>query len=266
MVVHPALYSWREQLPAAFVRALAVFCALVVLSIGCAWLVRPPALRIAAQPAPTSGWTEVERPFPAFSLFIPEAGDVPSHYAIRRDANGGRLDILSLGEPDGTGLSLQVEIYRPGNEAAPFRDVGAEVTARATQLAPSNVTAEPEMLDSKFGPLSLATFNAGTETPRACVAFAHAYDDPHLQIFGWFCQAGEEPVSRETLACALDRLTLLSAASEPKVTALFAQAELRRTFCGQRSPLLAPTPKYRMLWKAVEARTAEAARQAALRR
>jgi hypothetical protein len=37
------------------------------------------------------------------------------------------------------------------------------------------------------------------------------------------------------------------------VTALFAQAELRRSFCGQRSPLLAATPQHHALWRAMAA-------------
>jgi hypothetical protein len=41
---------------------------------------------------------------------------------------------------------------------------------------------------------------------------------------------------------------LLAAGSEPKIGALFAQAELNRSYCGQRSSLLAPTPKHRALW------------------
>jgi hypothetical protein len=51
--------------------------------------------------------------------------------------------------------------------------------------------------------------------------------------------------------CALDRLTLLSAGSEPKVGALFAEAELHRSFCSQRDPILAETPTYKLLWKAL---------------
>jgi hypothetical protein len=39
--------------------------------------------------------------------------------------------------------------------------------------------------------------------------------------------------------------------SEPKVGALFAEAELHRSFCGQRDPILAETPTYKLLWKAL---------------
>jgi len=70
-------------------------------------------------------------------------------------------------------------------------------------------------------------------------------------LSGWFCQGGESFIERSTLACALDRLSLLSAGSEPKVGALFAQVELNRSFCGQRDTILASTPKYKALWQAL---------------
>ena len=46
-----------------------------------------------------------------------------------------------------------------------------------------------------------------------------------------------------TLACALDRLTI-SRPAAPKLAGLFARAEIKRTFCGQRSPILAATPEH----------------------
>ena len=49
------------------------------------------------------------------------------------------------------------------------------------------------------------------------------------------------------LACALDRLTLLAAGSEPKIGALFAQAELKRTFCGANNVFFAATPQAQRL-------------------
>jgi len=250
-VVHPVLYSWREDLSSVVVRGLAVVCALVVLSIFSAWLYQKPAAKAVTPPQPNAEWIDVERPFPAFALTIPEAADVPSSYAIRRHVGGGRKDILTLGAPDGAAPFLQVEIYRPGGEPTRFGDIKAGMMTRAAALAPADVTVEPYAVDSKFGPLSVALFATGNGTPHACVAFERAYDAPRLQIFGWFCQGGAQFVAHSTLACALDRFSLLSAGSEPAVIALFAQAELRRSFCGQRSPLLAPTPKHTALWKAM---------------
>ena len=107
-----------------------------------------------------------------------------------------------------------------------------------------------EPLASKVGPLSIVAFETSKGIARNCLGFVRAYDDPRMQLSGWFCHGGAEFIERGTLACALDRLSLLAAGSEPKIGALFAQAELNRSFCGQRNPLLAPTPKHRALWKA----------------
>jgi hypothetical protein len=253
--MHPALYSWREQLPATVVRILAYLGGITVLSIGTAQIFqsRPAINAINANDRPQ--WVEIEKPFPAFVLSIPEAAGVPAHYTIlRHRAGNGRKDILSLGEPDGAAPYLQVEIYRPGSETRHFAGPAQEIAAAAAGLGPVQ-TAGKQTLDSKFGPLALVPFEATKGTPRHCLGFVRAYyDDPRLQLSGWFCQGRSDFVEQSTLACALDRLTLLSAGSEPKVGALFAEAELHRSFCGQRDPILAPTPKYQLLWKATASR------------
>ena len=152
MAVHPALYSWRDELPAAFVRGLAVLCGLTVLSVFCGWVFQSPKTISVTTAAPQSEWTEIARPFPAFALSIPEAADVPSRYVIRRHAEGGgRKDILALGEPDGAAPYLQVEIYRPGSELGRFADPQAEIAAAA--LGPVALQQADEPLASKFGPL-----------------------------------------------------------------------------------------------------------------
>ena len=252
--MHPALHSWREELPAHFVRVLAYVGGWAVLSIAAAQFFQSPPVKTAIAPVDHSDWIEIERPFPAFALAIPEAGGQPLSYAIRRHAEGnGRKDILSLGEPDAPTPFLQVEIYRPGSEPVTFAGPAAEIADGAAALGPVGVTQDGEPLASKFGPVSLVSFETSNGVARQCLGFVRAYDDPNLRLSGWFCQAGSL-VARSTLACALDRLTLLAAGSEPKVGALFAQAELHRSFCGQREPLLAATPKYQLLWQALATR------------
>ena len=136
--MHPALHSWREELPATFVRVLAYLGGIAVLSV-----LAPRDIPIARKRSESSRrshqpqWIEIERPFPAFALSIPEAADVPSSYAIRRHAEGGgRKDILALGEPDGVAPYLQIEIYRPGSEIRRFADPQAEIAAAAAALGP----------------------------------------------------------------------------------------------------------------------------------
>ena len=145
-----------------------------------------------------------------------------------------------------------MQIYRAGSEIDHFAPAAATIAAEAAALGPSALH-EQAPLASKFGPLAVVAFTTVKGTPRKCLGFVRAYDDPRLQLSGWFCRGGDF-VARSTLACALDRLTLLSAGSEPKVGALFAKVELHRTFCGQRDPILASTPKYKLLWQALETR------------
>lgn len=249
--MHPALYSWRDELPSTLVRLIAYLGGLALLSIGAALLFQFPVVFEAIAPAPRSDWIEIDRPFPAFALAIPEAAEQPASYAIRRHPEGGgRKDILGLGDPNGPTPYLQVEIYRPGSENIAYADLQEQMAVEAAGLGPVNMQLSSERLVSKFGPLSILTFDATKGTPRHCLAFVRDFDDPRLQLSGWFCQSGSV-IERSTLACALDRLTLLSAGSEPKVGALFAKAELNRSFCGQRDPILASTPKYHLLWKAL---------------
>jgi hypothetical protein len=249
--MHPALHSWRDELPSSSVRVLAYLGAVAVLSIGAA-RVSQPAVMNSVEPIHHPEWIEIERPFPAFALSIPEAADVPAAYAIRRHAEGnGRKDILTLGDPDSTAPYLRVEIYRPGSEIRRFVAPQAEIIAGAAALGPIDGKRADEPLASKFGPLTVVSFATSTGAQRHCLGFVRAYRDPHLQLSGWFCQGGSELIAQSTLACALDRLTLLAAGSEPKIGALFAQAELNRSYCGQRDPILAATPKYHLLWKAL---------------
>jgi hypothetical protein len=249
--MHPALQSWRDELPSSFVRVLAYLGAVALLSIGAARVSQPPVIN-TVEPIHQSEWLQIEKPFPAFALSIPEAADVPASYTIRRHVEGnGRKDILTLGDPDDAGPYLQVEIYRPGTEIRRFSDPKAEIISGAGALGPVEVKTADESLASKFGPLTIVSFVTSKGTLRSCIAFVRAYRDPRLQLSGWFCQGGTEFIERSTLACALDRLTLLSAGSEPKVGALFAKAELGRSYCGQRDPILAATPKYHLLWKAL---------------
>jgi hypothetical protein len=249
--MHPALQSWRDELPSSFVRLLAYLGAVALLSIGAARVSQPTVMN-SVEPVHQPEWIEIERPFPAFALSIPEAVDVPAIYAIRRHAEGnGRKDILTLGDPDGASPYLRVEIYRPGREIRRFADPQAQIISGAAALGPIEIKRADEPLASKFGPLTIASFATSTGRPRSCLGFVRAYGDPRLQLSGWFCQGGSELIAQSTLACALDRLTLLAAGSDPKIGALFAQAELNRSYCGQRDPILAATPKYHLLWKAL---------------
>ena len=87
-----------------------------------------------------------------------------------------------------------------------------------------------------------------THRPRNCLGFARAFGDPRLQIAGWYCKGDAEVVDRRTLACAIEGLSLIAAASEPKVQQLFASAEQKRVFCAPRTAPRGATTLRRHDW------------------
>ena len=184
-------------------------------------------------------WIDVIKPIPAFALSLPEFSAEPQ-YAIRRHASGGgRKDVLTFGDAAAQQATTIVEIYRPGEEA----DQDGERTASVPELRLSIPVAQ-RLIDTKFGLAAVEPFTQrGPQGERRCLRVTHGFDDPRLSINAQFCNPGLELVDRHMVACALDRLTLVSAASDPKLTALFARAELKRSFCGANSVFLAATPR-----------------------
>jgi len=181
-------------------------------------------------------WIEVIRPLPAFALTIPEFEGAP-RYAIWRHVSGvGRKDVMSFGEEGGA--TAAVEIFRG--------DVDEEdITSSIGELRLSPPQASANTIDTKFG---LVRVETAIEYGHNCLHVSRKFEELRLEISGTFCSAGLELVDHGMVACALDRLSLVSAGSEPRLATLFARAELRRTFCGQRSVFLAATPKLTVDW------------------
>lgn len=240
--VHPALRSLAQEARATFVRLLAYAAGLAGLAVMAAELLRTEPVVAAVQPAPRSEWIAVGKPYPAFALTLPDLGE-EARYAIRRHAEGGgRKDIITFGEPGRSLRYVMIEIYRPGTELERFADAASEITARAGSLRPAGPARAGLPLDTKFGSASAVEFAVGRFGIGHCIGFVRAFDAPRVQIAGLSCSMNSI-VNRNAVVCALDRLTLLSAGSDPDIGKLFANAELKRTFCRQRETLMSATPK-----------------------
>ena len=138
---------------------------------------------------------------------------------------------------------MTVEVYRSGIETEPFIDAESEIAARIAGFTVTDGVKAAGQIDSKFGTVPLVDFTISSQgKARRCLGFARPFDKPAMQIAGWYCSPGEEVVSRPMLGCTIDRLTINSAGGNSALDELFAQAEVKRTFCGQRSPILAATP------------------------
>jgi hypothetical protein len=238
------------------VRIIAYMGGLALLATLGASLVRDQAVVAAVGASPAREWITVERPHPAFELQMPEWASNNADYAIqRRITDGGRKDVLSWGGPIAGGPYVMVEIYRPGSAGEHFIDPASEIAARIVPFSVTDDVKAAGLFESKFGPVPLVDFGiaAGGHSAtshgqaRRCLGFVRPFEAPLMQISGWYCSPGEEVVDRSLVACALDRLTMLSAGGDPDLASLFASAEVKRSFCGQRSPILAATPEHASL-------------------
>jgi hypothetical protein len=244
--VEPESCTVPGDIRATIVRIFAYMGALAILAIAAASLFHPPEGNAAVeQPAAsTPEWVNIDRPHPAFELQMPELG--AGDYAIlRRTADNARKDVLTFGALAAAGPYATVEIFRAGAAGARFIDAPSEIAARIVTFSITDDVKPAGMIESKFGAVPLVDFAiAVNNKPRRCLGFARPFDKPPMQISGWYCSPGEEAVDRATIACALDHLTSLSSGGDPSLAGLFANAELKRTFCGQRNPILAATPEH----------------------
>jgi len=248
--VRPASTSIPDDIRATLVRLLAYMGGLAVVAVAAASLFAAPADIVAALgsvSAQRPAWSPVERPYPAFELLMPELAGSAYNYAIQRRArDGARKDLLSWGEPaeadPQSGPYVMVEIYRPAVASDRFLDASSEIATRIVDYAVTDDVKPDGQIDSKFGPVPLVDFAVAPEgRERRCLGFAWPFNQPAMQIAGWYCSAGREVVDRAMVACLLDRLTLVN--GDAKLAEMFARAEVKRTFCGQRNPILAATPE-----------------------
>ncbi len=260
--MHSGSHTVPGDIRATLVRLFAYVGGLALLAIAAASAFEPPQGLTALAPTPQPEWTAVSRPHPAFELVMPELARLDFDYAIfRRNADGARKDVMTWGHvitlqkpatttPAGVSSAgagepfMQIEVYRPGPAGEHFLDAASEIADRITAFRISQDVTAAGPLATKFSDVSLVEFAiSGDRGPQRCLGFARPFDAPPMLLDGWLCSAGDEPVDRPTLACALDRLTLLSAGGDATLAGAFAKAEIKRSFCGQRSPILAATPE-----------------------
>lgn len=242
-LVASAPFVLPSEFRAAMVRILAYLGAIAALSLIATEFFKEPQLGETIEAPARPAWLEVDKPWPAFQLSIPGFGESDTHYAIRRHlTGGGRKDILSFGELGRTQRFISFEIYRAGDETGAFGRAVDEVRALAAEHGRVSVMQTAMPIPSKFGRFQTFEFGIGPFSSYNCIGFVRHFDTPRVQIGGLSCNMNLL-VDRSVISCALDRLTLMSAGSAPDMARLFAQAELKRSFCGQRDHLLYATPK-----------------------
>jgi hypothetical protein len=232
--VHPALINFAEECRAVSVRLMAYVFGVGALALIAGDLFSGAAIDMVEASVPLrsrDAWTTGVRPQPAFAAPVADFSSQSESYEILRHPEGGRKDVLRWSAALSEAPLSQIELYRPGTELTAFGPVASEIAARITQGRTDAIQAAG-VIETKFGPVALVGFSSqAAGRPQPCIGFAHSFETPRLQISGWSCQGDNPQIQRQAVACALDRLTMLSAGNDPKMAELFARAELRRAGC-----------------------------------
>jgi hypothetical protein len=238
--VKTALHRFVDELHKTLVRVMAYVAALGGIGfIAFAFFAELSSIGRGDRAEQKSEWMETSRPQPAFAM---ESGDFAAsepHYAIRRHHGGGRKDVLTWGSPLGPERYLRIEIYRPGTEHNGFAEPDPDAVARAGTFALRGEATLAGSLPSKFGTVSVVDLGGDGQTARHCLGFLRVFPEVPLQIAGWHCDRAPKATVRTAMACALDQLALLSAGGDARLAGLFARADQKRTFCGDKRPSLA---------------------------
>ncbi|WP_237477868.1 hypothetical protein [Lichenibacterium dinghuense] len=189
------------------------------------------AAMTAAGPAPR--WAEIRRPLALYDLAGTEFSKLPSSYrARRREPDGAREDVMTFGRLGDARPFLQVSLLRPGagpsDDADGAADGLADGLARlagtrgltATRVRPA---APMDTRLGRFEAADLLLWDGGASTP--CLGFRGG--GAALRVAGFACGAPGRPMGRAALACAVDRIDLVSAGDDAALRAVFVAAEQR---------------------------------------
>jgi hypothetical protein len=231
--IHPALSSFADECCATLARLLAYVGTLALLAIAGIHFWDQLAADEPADPSAKPGWNLAGQSHPAFAVSQLDSLEKTGTYEILRHPQGGRKDIIRWVAEDEDHVErpvAELEIYRPGGE---FGHQGAALAEMAARMDPGGGRAleAADIIDSKFGPMTLLRWAGSSDGPRACLGFIKRIDQPLLQLLGWSCQGDTLPARRAAISCILSRLMLLTAGNDPKLAELFARAELKRGSC-----------------------------------
>jgi hypothetical protein len=216
------------------IRRVLIACTVALLLSGAlvyVLLTLPAPEQNGAVTAPHVGipaWMEIQRPFRLFALNAPEWGRDLAYAADRHRDGGGRRDRLTFGK-FGASAWLQVTLYRPGFEKSDPAPLFVDLARRAA-TAGLVVTrmGQPKPLPTRLGSVQVAdlalagaTGASGQTTP--CLGFRSA-EGKVLEIGGFACGTPGNPIDRARLACALDRVDLVSAGDDAELRAFFTGA------------------------------------------
>ncbi len=208
---------------------------------------RGPAEQASATSPPGRDWAEINRPIAVYDLAGTDFAKLPLVYRARRHRpDGAREDVLTFGSPGTAKPYLQLSLLR--RRAAVDRETARGLAedlaglARDRHATLSRIGAAAPA-ETRFGTIEAADlllWEAGSATP--CLGFRGPPGPGVLRIAGFACGSPDRPLGRAALACAIDRIDLLSARDDGPLRAVFVAAERRAgSACGGGSQALNAT-------------------------
>ncbi len=185
----------------------------------------PGPVPAAILTAPPPSWEPI---LPAVAWYGLEPADdskIPALEARRR-SDGAREDLMLFGAIGEAGHLRLVVGRNTGGQSGSFF---VELVRHAAQAGLSVTrSAQAHVVETKFGEAQAADVVFSGPAEQACLAFRLSHPAEDFSIRGWLCGTAERPSSDRQLACAIDRLSLAKAVSDPALKTLFAAADRRR--------------------------------------
>ncbi|HEV2574363.1 hypothetical protein [Methylocella sp. CPCC 101449] len=207
------------------------------LFIAIALIPTPPATPPAPEPLPQSPWAAIERPAGMYGLNAPDYGRDPTTFTAKRHREGrGRIDVMTWGRLDDDAHPyLRLAVHRVGREPTEdssfFIHMVREAAGFGAAVTRGNV-ADP--LPTRFGLFEAADVmldanGAKTSSAKAnCMGFRFASPERLVRMTGFACGTSAHPIDRQTLACTIERIELVSAGDDHDLARFFASAATHR--------------------------------------
>lgn len=205
---------------------------IVSLFIAIALIPKSPAPQPAPEPLPRSAWAEIEQPARMYGLSTGEFAGDPAAFAAKRHRDGrGRIDVMTWGQLDDDAQPyLRLAVHRVGREPVEdssfFIHMVREAAGFGAAITRGHV-ADP--MQTRFG-----LFEAGDVTLEStgasaqCLGFRFSSPERLIRMTGFACGTADDPIDRPTLACTIDRISLISAGEDHDLKKFFATAEAGR--------------------------------------
>ena len=227
--IRTALASLVDEVCGTLARLCAYLMTLALMAIGgiALWEHLPDVTAMETSP---KTWSQAGRTAPAFAvsqLIFSGKTETYESFPASRGRPQGRVPL----ERHRRCAGRRTRNLSSGPEE--IDQVGSAAGYLAARMDPAGAR-ELEaagIVDSKFGAVTLFRRVGGTEAARACLRFYRHVDEPKFRLSGWSCLGEDLPARRAAIGCMLNRLILLTAGNDAKLTELFAHAEIRRSDC-----------------------------------